>query len=127
MKSKRKFSLEFKRTLVEEIKTGVLSMAQAIRQHELGYTLIYGWMNRYEREKLNNEPTEAGAMKNKIAEKDPEWEKRLLARIEGILIEFERYGYRRVTKQLHREGWTVNRKGGGNTSHHLCLTYSSSS
>ena len=40
MKSKRKFSLEFKRNLVEEIKTGVLSMAQAIRQHELGYTLI---------------------------------------------------------------------------------------
>lgn len=68
MKSKRKFSLEFKRTLVEEIKTGVLSMAQAIRQHELGYTLIYGWMNHYERGKLNNEPTETGAMKNKIAE-----------------------------------------------------------
>jgi len=68
MKSKRKFSLEFKRNLVEEIKTGVLSMAQAIRQHELGYTLIYGWMDRYERGKLNNEPSETGAMKNKIAE-----------------------------------------------------------
>ena len=68
MKIKRKFSLEFKRELVENIKAGALSMAQAIRQHELGYTLIYGWMNRYERGKLNNEPSEAGAMKNKIAE-----------------------------------------------------------
>ena len=68
MKIKRKFSLEFKRNLVEEIKTGVLSMAQAIRQHELGYNLIYGWMDRYERGKLNNEPTESGALKNKIAE-----------------------------------------------------------
>jgi len=43
-------------------------------------------------------------------EKDPEWEGGLLARIEEILIEFSRYGYRRVTKQLHREGWTLNRK-----------------
>ena len=68
MKIKRKFSLEFKRNLVEEIKTGVMSMAQAIRQHELGYNLIYGWMDRYERGKLNNEPSESGALKNKIAE-----------------------------------------------------------
>ena len=68
MKSKRKFSLEFKRELVEGIKAGVLSMAQAIRQHELGYALIHGWMDRYERGKLNNEASEAGAMKNKIAE-----------------------------------------------------------
>ena|SRR3989344_5406417 len=68
MKIKRKFSLEFKKGLVEEIKTGVLSMAQAIRQHELGYALIYRWMDQYERGKLNNEATEAGALKNKIAE-----------------------------------------------------------
>ena len=42
--------------------------AQAIRQHELGYALIHGWMDRYERGKLNNEATEAGALKNKVAE-----------------------------------------------------------
>lgn len=68
MKSKRKFSLEFKRDLVEEIKTGVLSKAQAIRQHEIGHSLIQSWMDRYERGKLNNEASEAGAMKNKIGE-----------------------------------------------------------
>ncbi len=43
-------------------------------------------------------------------EKDPQWEKGLLARIEEIVIEFPKYGYRRVTKQLHREEWMVNRK-----------------
>lgn len=30
--------------------------------------------------------------------------------MERICLEFPRYGYRRVTKQLQREGWTVNHK-----------------
>ena len=30
--------------------------------------------------------------------------------IERICLEFPRYGYRKVTKQLQREGWTVNHK-----------------
>lgn len=34
----------------------------------------------------------------------------LNARIGDICLEFPRYGYRRVTKQLHREGWIVNHK-----------------
>ena len=68
MKIKRKFSLEFKRELVENIKAGVISMAQAIRQYELGYSLIHGWMDRYESGKLNNEASETGVLKNRIAE-----------------------------------------------------------
>lgn len=31
-------------------------------------------------------------------------------RIEAIVLEFPGYGYRRVTKQLEREGWCVNHK-----------------
>jgi putative transposase len=31
-------------------------------------------------------------------------------RIEQIVVEFTRYGYRRVTQQLRREGWKVNHK-----------------
>ena len=30
--------------------------------------------------------------------------------IERIVLEFSGYGYRRVTKELHRRGWTVNHK-----------------
>ena len=30
--------------------------------------------------------------------------------IEAICLEFPRYGYRRVTHQLKREGWLVNHK-----------------
>jgi len=31
-------------------------------------------------------------------------------RIEEIVVEYSRYGYRRVTEQLRREGWAVNHK-----------------
>ncbi len=31
-------------------------------------------------------------------------------RIEEIVVEYPRYGYRRVTEQLRREGWVVNHK-----------------
>jgi len=34
----------------------------------------------------------------------------LVDRLEAICLEFPRYGYRRVTKQLQREGWVVNHK-----------------
>ena len=37
-------------------------------------------------------------------------EQALLARIEQICLDFPRYGYRRVTKQLNREGWIINHK-----------------
>jgi len=34
----------------------------------------------------------------------------LVARIEAIAEEFSRYGYRRITEQLHREGLRINHK-----------------
>lgn len=68
MRTYRKFSVEFKRELVEEIKSGVISMARACRQHELSSTAIYRWMDQYEHGKLNNEPSETGALENRIAE-----------------------------------------------------------
>lgn len=40
---------------------------------------------------------------------DPD-EVALRAAIEALTLEFPGYGYRRVTKQLQREGWTVNHK-----------------
>lgn len=42
--------------------------------------------------------------------KDEEAEKALLAMVEDIVIEFPRYGYRRVTKELVRRKRRVNRK-----------------
>lgn len=40
----------------------------------------------------------------------PEPDRALRAAIEGIVLEFAGYGYRRVTAQLHRDGWQVNHK-----------------
>jgi putative transposase len=37
-------------------------------------------------------------------------EKALIDRISDLCLEFPRYGYRRVTKQLHREGLIINHK-----------------
>jgi hypothetical protein len=36
----------------------------------------------------------------------------LLTAIEQVIIRYPRYGYRRVTAQLRRDGWTVNRTSG---------------
>jgi transposase InsO family protein len=37
-------------------------------------------------------------------------ENRLMARIEDLCLQYPRYGYRRITRQLHREGDIVNHK-----------------
>ena len=42
--------------------------------------------------------------------KDTPSDEALIARIGDLCLEFPRYGYRRVTKQLQREGWAVNHK-----------------
>ena len=68
MRSRRKFGAEFKRRVVEEVKGGVVTMAQAIRQYELSSNLIYRWMDQYEHGRFDNQPTEQGALENKIAE-----------------------------------------------------------
>jgi transposase InsO family protein len=39
-----------------------------------------------------------------------EQEKALEGRVEALCLEFPRYGYRRVTAQLHREGFLINHK-----------------
>ena len=42
--------------------------------------------------------------------KDKASHQALIDRIGDICLEFPGYGYRRVTKQLHREGWIINHK-----------------
>lgn len=42
--------------------------------------------------------------------KEKHSDKALIPRIEQICLDFPRYGYRRVTKQLQREGWIINHK-----------------
>lgn len=68
MRARRKFTIEFKRDIVEQIKSGSAGVVQVGRQHSISPTLIYKWLDKYEHGKLNNEPSEKGAFENKIAE-----------------------------------------------------------
>ncbi len=68
MRSRRKFGVEFKRKVVEEVRAGMITTAQAMRQYELSSNLVYRWLDQYDHGKLENEPTTQGALENKIAE-----------------------------------------------------------
>jgi putative transposase len=68
MRAVRKFTVEFKRQIVEDVQAGVMTTAQAIRQHELSPSIIYRWKDHYKHGKLNHEATKEGALENKIAE-----------------------------------------------------------
>ena len=68
MKSRRKFGKDFKLKVVEEVRSGLLTATQAMKQYDLSSNLVYRWIDRYEHGKLDNEPTNQGALENKIAE-----------------------------------------------------------
>lgn len=63
----RQFTSEFKRQVVEEIKSGLITKAQAARQYQISDGLIYNWIDHYDHGKYDNEPTKIGAFENKIA------------------------------------------------------------
>jgi len=65
--TKRKFSLEFKKQVVEELIGGVSTLAQLSRRHEIAASLIQTWRKKYS----------AGEMTMGVSKTDPT----LLARI----------------------------------------------
>jgi transposase len=65
MSNQRKFSLEFKRQVVEEFLSGE-GAAQLCRKYNICSSLLYHWKDMYSRGRFNNEPTEVGALKDKV-------------------------------------------------------------
>ena len=63
----RKHSIEFKRKVIEEIDSGILTATQASREYDLAVSVIHNWRRKWERGELNNTPTPTGAMASKIA------------------------------------------------------------
>ena len=47
---------------------------------------------------------------------EPDDEVGLTAAISGYATQYGRYGYRRITALLHRDGWVVNQNRGWNES-----------
>ena len=82
MRNQRTFSLEFKRQVVEEFLGGERSAAQLCRKYNIGSSLLYHWKEQYARGRFNNEPTEVGALKDRIEKLE-----RLVARLPYFLEE----------------------------------------
>ena len=66
MRNQRSFNLEFKRQVVEELLSGESRPAQICRRYNISPSLLYHWKKQYSRGTFNNEPTEEGALKDRI-------------------------------------------------------------
>jgi transposase-like protein len=66
MRNQRSFSLEFKRQAVEELMSGESRPAQLCRRYNITSSVLYHWKKQYSRGKFNNEPTEEGALRDRI-------------------------------------------------------------
>jgi transposase len=98
MRNQRSFSLEFKREVVQELLSGESSTAQLCRRHNISSSLLYHWKKQYSRGKFDNEPTEEGALKDRVEK---------LERLVGKLTlenEFLKKGLQSSLRQPARNG-----------------------
>ncbi len=68
MRKARTFTSQFKREVVEELLSGTTGPAQLARRYNLSSGLLYHWKNQYVRGKLNNEPAEEAALRDRVSQ-----------------------------------------------------------
>ena len=68
MNPRRRFSVELKRQVVEQLLSGDNSAAQLCRQYEISSGLLYHWRQQYRRGRFDNEATVEGALENRVRE-----------------------------------------------------------
>ena len=68
MRKPRTFTSQFKREVVEELLSRTTGPAQLARRYNLSSGLLYHWKNQYARGKLNNEPAEEAALRDRIGQ-----------------------------------------------------------
>jgi transposase-like protein len=98
MRNQRSFSLEFKRRVVEELMSGESRPAQLCRRYGITSSVLYHWKKQYSQGKFNNEPTEEGALQDRIEK---------LERLVGKLTlenEFLKKGLQYSLSQSQRNG-----------------------
>jgi transposase len=66
MKSRRTFSNEFKRQVIEEYLSGVSTAAQLMRRHEISSGLMYHWKDQYTKGRFDNPPTHEAALEERV-------------------------------------------------------------
>lgn len=67
MRTKRTFSKEFKRQVIEEVLSGEISTAAACRKYTIAYPLVQRWKKDYSLGRLDNEPTTPAGYEERIA------------------------------------------------------------
>ena len=68
MAVRRRFTQEFKLSVVREYLAGGVSRAALARQYDVAPAQIQAWQKRYEQGKLSDQPTDNGALHARIAE-----------------------------------------------------------
>ena len=66
MKHRRRFSIDLKRQVVEELLSGVSTPAQLIRRYEISSGLLYRWKEQYARGRFDNEPSKEAALEDRV-------------------------------------------------------------
>ena len=98
MRNHRAFNVEFKRQVIEELLSGESRPAQLCRRYNISSSLLYHWKRQYSKGKFNNEPTEEGALRDRIEK---------LERLVGKLTlenEFLKKGLQHSLNQSPRNG-----------------------
>ena len=98
MRNQRSFSLEFKRRVVEELLSGESRPAQLCRRYNITSSVLYHWKRQYSRGKFDNEPTQEGALKERIEKLE-----RLVGRL-TLENEFLKKGLQHSLAQSQRNG-----------------------
>jgi transposase-like protein len=84
--------------VVEELMSGESRPAQLCRRYDIASSVLYHWKKQYSRGKFNNEPSEEGALKDRIEK---------LERLVGKLTlenEFLKKGLEHSLSQSQRNG-----------------------
>lgn len=68
MRTKRRFSLEQKRRIVEEVLSGAFSLAQVCQRHEVAAGQVHQWRRQYEQGLFSAEAREARELNERIRE-----------------------------------------------------------
>jgi transposase-like protein len=66
MKKQRTFSPEFKCQVVEELLSGISTLAQLCRRHHISSGLLYHWKKQYAKGGFGHEPTQEAAQAERI-------------------------------------------------------------
>ena len=64
----RKFSIEFKKEMVEKMLSGEVNAVELCRQHNLTRSMLYLWKNQYDKGSLENTPRVIKSEQLKIQE-----------------------------------------------------------